>query len=105
MRFGYPGQDQPRKSQHPGNVTVITIDTDPMFTEAERKMFHVTMARAFRRAADILDKITQRDVEEAQVEISRQGVSLENLATIDRAALASAHFRSIAETQETQTNP
>jgi hypothetical protein len=78
----------------------MSIDTDPLFTPGERQMYHHTMRAAFLRAAEILEKITQADVEATQLELHQQGVSLADLAKIDRATLAVAHFRAIAERQK-----
>ena len=73
-----------------------TIDDDPMFNPAERQMYHTTFKAAMLRAAEIVERITQQNVEEAQLEMHRQGVSLANLTKIDRATLAVAHLRAIA---------
>lgn len=58
-----------------------------------KQAFKVTMLRA----ADIIDRITQEDVADAQMALYRQGVSLTNLAKIDRALVAACHLRSCVQ--------
>ncbi len=56
---------------------------------AMRETFWATMTRC----ADIIDRITADDVLEAQTAMLSQGVSLERVARLDRALLASSHIR------------
>ena len=58
-----------------------------------KQTFKVTMLRA----AEIIDRITQEDVADAQMALYREGVKLSDLAKIDRALIASCHLRSCAE--------
>lgn len=73
-----------------------TIDNDPMYSAAERAIYNATLKASFLRAAAIIDKITQADVEHAQVEMVSRGASLLQASKVDRALLASTHLRAIA---------
>lgn len=61
----------------------------PPEENAMRETFWATMLRC----ADIIDKITPDDVLEAQAVMLASGVSLERVAKLDRALLASSHIR------------
>jgi hypothetical protein len=58
-----------------------------------RECFRVTMLRA----ATIIDGITNNDVCDAQAVLFHGGCTLQQVAKIDRAFLASAHLRACAE--------
>jgi hypothetical protein len=49
------------------------------------------------RAADIIDKITENDVLTHQGAMIAAGVSLDKVHKLDRALIASAHLRAMAE--------
>ena len=60
--------------------------------EVMRESFRATMLRA----ADIIDRITQDDVADAQAALFASGVKVGDLAKIDRALVASCHLRACA---------
>jgi hypothetical protein len=67
------------------------------FTPSEQMVMEQTLKASFLRAADIIDRITEQDVIDAQLVLHREGISkFEDLWRVDRAMLAAAHFRAIA---------
>jgi hypothetical protein len=63
---------------------------------AEEQVMRDTFKAALLRAADVIDRITDRHVLDAQRQLLREGVELDKVAKVDRAMLASAHLRSCA---------
>lgn len=63
-------------------------------TAENKRIMEMTTKAALLRAADIIDKITADDVLDMQAKLLAEGVSLENVAKLDRAMVASAHLRS-----------
>jgi hypothetical protein len=66
----------------------------PILTPGEEQVMKDTFRAAMLRAADIIDRITQNDVVDAQMALLATGVRLQDLAKIDRALVASCHLRS-----------
>lgn len=71
-------------------------EKDEAMTAAEAATMRYTFKATMLRAADIIDRITQNDVLEAQQKLLDQGMALEKVAQIDRAHLAAAHLRACA---------
>ena len=65
-------------------------------TNNEESVLRATFTATMLRAADIVERVTARDVANAQLQMHREGMSLERLAKIDRATLAVAHLRACA---------
>lgn len=59
----------------------------------EDEMMRMTFAATMKRAADVMDAITEEDVTDAQITLLREGMTLEQVARIDRARLGCAHLR------------
>jgi hypothetical protein len=62
----------------------------------EENVMKMTLKSAMLRAAEIVERITESDVVDAQEQMLSEGVSLEKVAKVDRAMLAAAHLRAIA---------
>lgn len=67
-----------------------------VLSPAEELVMKQTFKATMLRAALVIDGITDDDVLTAQVTLVREGVSLINVAKVDRAMLASAHLRACA---------
>lgn len=63
----------------------------------ETRIMQFTFRTTMLRCADIIDKISQSDLLDAQAALLRDGASLETVAKCDRAAVASAYFRTLAQ--------
>lgn len=63
---------------------------------SEEAVMEATFKATMLRAADILDRINADDVADAQLVMHRNGLSLEQLAKIDRAMIGTAHLRACA---------
>ncbi len=63
----------------------------------EENVMKMTMKAAFLRAAEIVEKISYSDVLDMQDKLLRNGASLEKVTKVDRAMVAAAHLRTIAE--------
>lgn len=64
---------------------------------AEEAMMKMTFEVSMRRAADIIDHITEMDVLDMQRELLRTGSPMSKVCRMDRAMLAAAHLRACAE--------
>jgi hypothetical protein len=71
--------------------------TTEKLTRSEEIVLHATFKETMMRAAEILDHITDSDVQDAQMAMHAQGVSLAQLAKIDRAMIGAAHLRACAQ--------
>jgi hypothetical protein len=70
--------------------------TEPLSPAEEAIMKH-TFKVTMLRAADIIDRITNDDVMDAQTTLFSEGMSLGKLAKIDRAMLAANYLRACAQ--------
>lgn len=70
--------------------------TDSVLSPAEETIMAEAFKASLLRAADVIDGITKSDVEDVQLALFREGVTLDKLHRVDRAMLASAHLRSCA---------
>lgn len=61
--------------------------------KGEEEVMRSTFKAAMLRAADIVDKITESDVLEQQARGLREGMTLQQVAKIDRAMLAASYLR------------
>ena len=66
-------------------------------TPEEQMMMNLAVKTTMLRAADVIEKITERDVEAMQVEMFMSGVSLNECETINRLTLAANYLRYCAE--------
>jgi hypothetical protein len=64
---------------------------------AEEAIMRQTFRATMLRAAEIIERITQDDVLEAQAQVLAAGVALEKVAKVDRALLAATHLRACAD--------
>jgi hypothetical protein len=69
---------------------------DEVLTAGEDQIMRQAFAATMRRAADIIDRMTQADVEEAQTILFLSGCTVGNVAKIDRAMLAASYLRACA---------
>ena len=67
----------------------------------EQAMMERTFKATMKRAADIIEAITQNDLLDAQAAMLASGVSLERVARMDRLDLAVAHLRACISTTTT----
>lgn len=62
---------------------------------AEDAMMKMTFKATMKRAADIIERITEDDVFDMQKQLLREGMSLQMVAKVDRLHVAVAHLRAI----------
>lgn len=67
-----------------------------VLSQDEENIMRITTSAAFERAADIIDKITAGDVLDMQARGLAEGMTLDQVARIDRAMLAASHLRACA---------
>lgn len=67
-----------------------------ILTERENVVRDQTFKVAMLRAAEVIERITLDDVLEMQAQLLAEGVSLEQVAKLDRASVAVAHLRAFA---------
>jgi len=70
---------------------------DKVLSDEEEAVMKTTFKATMLRAADIIEKITQKDVLDKQAELLRGGMTLERVARLDRAMVAAAYLRLLAE--------
>lgn len=73
---------------------------EEVLSVGEKKVMHMTVKSTLLRAADIIEHITDGDVLDMQAKMLRQGVSLTKVAKLDRAMIAAAHLRAVANKPE-----
>jgi hypothetical protein len=67
-----------------------------VLSSEERYVMRITFKVAMIRAAEIVESITAGDVLDMQARLLAKGISLENVAKLDRAMLGATHLRAIA---------
>lgn len=70
---------------------------DGVLNADEEQAMRMTFKATMIRAADIIDRITSDDVLEYQAMLLASGSTLEQVAKVDRALVASCHLRACAE--------
>lgn len=78
----------------------MSASSSEVLSPAEESIMKIAFKATMLRAAEITDAITDADVNQAQMALFREGVSIANLAKVDRALLASCHLRACAEMGE-----
>jgi hypothetical protein len=69
---------------------------DDVLSPAEDAMMRMAFTATMKRAADVIDAITDGDVLDAQQALLQDGMALTLVARIDRARLGCAHLRACA---------
>ena len=72
------------------------MSENPLSPYDEQLVLEATYA-AFRRAAWVIERITESDVDEMRVRCLRNGSTLEQVSRIDRATIAAAYLRECAD--------
>lgn len=71
--------------------------SDGELSAAEESIIKTTFRATMLRAADIAERITEHDVFAMQKQLLAEGVSLADVARVDRLHVAVAHLRACAE--------
>lgn len=67
------------------------------WTPEQKQIRALTTKLTLERAAEIIDKITLDDVVTSQAQLLQMGNTLTEVSKLDRALIASAHFRALAK--------